>query len=117
MTAPEQGHEHERILVKHAVTGRMLVNSGTDDVTYTLEPSEEGGMILSIQGVSPWLAEEIRDVQRELNVFRFEEPPGEPPIKHWFYVGEHDVIYDETTSTLTIRAGAEIMYKPDEYWA
>ncbi|NGZ75058.1 hypothetical protein [Saccharibacillus alkalitolerans] len=116
MTASE--HDYERILVKHAVTGRMFVNSGTDDVTYTLERlGEDGGAVLSIQGISPWLAEEIREVRRELNVFHFEEPPGAPPVKHWFYVGEHDVTYDESTSALTIRTGAEITYKPDEYWA
>lgn len=110
--------DHDRILVKHAVTGRMLVNSGTDDVTYTLERTgDDGAAVLTIQGISPWLAEDIRGMQRELNVFHFEEPPGEPPVKHWFYVGEHDVAYDEATSTLTIVTGAEITYKPDEYWA
>jgi len=116
MAEPQQ--DHERILVKHAVTGRMFINSGTDDVTYELERSgEDGSCVLSIRGIAPWLAEDIRGVQRELNVFHFEEPPGTPPIKHWFYVGEHDVVYEEATSTLTIRTGAEITYKPDEYWA
>ncbi|WP_172198495.1 hypothetical protein [Saccharibacillus qingshengii] len=110
--------DHDRILVKHAVTGRMFVNSGVDDVTYTLERLEENGAaVLEIRGISPWAAEDIRSVQRELNVFHFEEPPGQPPVKHWFYVGEHDVVYNEATSTLTIRTGAEITYKPDEYWA
>ncbi|MDO3408326.1 hypothetical protein QWJ34_00945 [Saccharibacillus sp. CPCC 101409] len=116
MTAQE-AHDHDRILVKHAVTGRMFVNSGADDVTYTLERSAEGGAILSIRGIPPWLAEDIRGVRRELNVFHFEEPPGLPPVKHWFYVGEKDVVYDEASSTLTIETGAEITYKPDEYWA
>lgn len=109
--------DHERILVKHAVTGRMFVNSGADDVIYELERSENGSAVLTIRGISPWLAEEILGVQRELNVFHFEEPPGLPPVKHWFYVGEHDVSYDEASSTLTIRAGSAITYKPDEYWA
>ena len=110
--------DHERILVKHAVTGRMFINSGTDDVTYEWERvGDNGEAALSIRGIAPWLAEEIRGLQRELNVFRFEEPPGAPPVKHWFYVGEHDVAYDAATSTLTIRTGSEITYKPDEYWA
>lgn len=109
--------DHERILVKHAVTGRMFVNSGADDVVYELDRPEDGSAVLTIRGISPWLAEEILGVQRELNVFHFEEPPGQPPVKHWFYVGEHDVSYDEASSTLTIRAGSEITYKPDEYWA
>ncbi|MCQ4086522.1 hypothetical protein [Saccharibacillus sp. JS10] len=116
MAASQQ--DHERILVKHAVTGRMLINSGTDDVTYELERSGEGGgAVLSIRGVAPWLAEEIRGMQRELNVFHFEETPGVPPVKHWFYVGEHDVTYEASTSTLTIHTGSEITYNPSEYWA
>ncbi|OWA34188.1 hypothetical protein B9G55_17860 [Saccharibacillus sp. O16] len=115
MTTPQPSSD-ERILVKHAVTGRMFVNSAADDVTYELE-RQDGGTILTIRGIAPWLAEEIIQVQRELNVFHFEEPNGQPPVKHWFYVGEHDVSYDSTASTLTIRAGSEITYKPDEYWA
>ncbi len=114
---PQSPQDHERILVKHAVTGRMFVNSAADDVTYELEHSDANGTMLSIRGIAPWLAEEIRSVQRELNVFHFEELPGQPPVKHWFYVGEHDVSYESSTSTLTIRAGSKITYKPDEYWA
>jgi len=37
-------------------------------------------------------------------------------VKHWYYVGDNPVEYDESTGSLTVTAEREIEYRPDQYW-
>lgn len=106
-------HE-ERMLVKHSVTGRMLLSS-TDGPVYKLDKDGEH-FVIRFSGVSPQQAAEVLRHAGELNVFRFEEPEGGPVIKHWYYVGDQHVKYDEAESCLILTAGSEIEYRPDTYW-
>lgn len=104
----------ERVLVKHSVTGRMLISS-TDGHTYTF--GQEGDLtLITICGVSVEKGVEVVGLKSELNVFRFEEPQDGPAIKHWYYVGDNPVVYEEATKCLTISVQSEIEYRPDEYW-
>lgn len=106
--------EHERVLVKHSVTGRMLVNS-TDGVGYTFD--EQGGLtLITLTGVEAEKGEVAVELKAELNVFRFEEPETGPVIKHWYYVGDNPVTYDADSRRLTIAVQSEIEYRPDQYW-
>lgn len=107
-------HKDERVLVKHSVTGRMLAASA-DGVEYALE-RQGGQTVITLTGVSAEHGDEIVKLWPELNVFRFEEPPGGPVVKHWYYVGNHPVQYDAAAVRLTVTAESEIEYRPDRYW-
>lgn len=108
-------HEQERVLVKHSVTGRMLLSS-TEGLTYTF--GRQGELqVITICGVSAEQAEAVIQHQPELNVFRFEEPAEGPIVKHWYYVGDHPVAYDEEKQCLALLIQSEIEYRPDQYWA
>ena len=106
--------EQERVLVKHSVTGRMLISS-TDGVSYAF--NEQGGLtLITLAGVDADKGAAVVELKAELNVFRFEEPEGGPVIKHWYYVGDNPVIYDAVSGRLTIAVQSEIEYRPDQYW-
>ncbi len=106
--------QQERVLVKHSVTGRMLVSS-TDGLTYSFDPQGDLTLI-TICGVEAEQGAAVVELQSELNVFRFEEPAGGPVIKHWYYVGDNPVEYDAVSRCLKIAVQSEIQYRPDEYW-
>ncbi|AIQ11539.1 hypothetical protein [Paenibacillus durus] len=107
-------NQRERVLVKHAVSGRTLLSS-TDGLTYAFDRA--GGLTrLTICGVSTDKGSEVLTLKAELNVFRFEEPEGGPVIKHWYYVGDNPVEYDEASGCLVVTAQSEIEYRPDQYW-
>ena len=110
----------ERVLVKHAVTGKMLLDSSVQsEVTYQID-REEGIIYIKIYAVPKSVSDEILMLQDELNVFWFVEPEagkGET-IKHWFYVKpDGGVTYDAASGTLHIVADNEIEYHPADYWA
>lgn len=107
--------KQERLLVKHSVTGRMLLESA-EGHAYTFH--ENGDLTkITVEGVAAETAETIAGLFPELNVFRFEEPAEGPVVKHWYYVGTHPVAYDAASKTLTITVQSEIEYRPDQYWA
>ncbi|WP_405107491.1 hypothetical protein MHH28_27330 [Paenibacillus sp. FSL K6-1217] len=107
--------EQERVLVKHSVTGRMLVNS-MEGVGYTFD--EQGGLtLITLTDVAEDKGAAVVELKAELNVFRFEEPADGPVIKHWYYVGDNPVTYDADTGRLMIAVQSEIEYRPDQYWA
>ncbi|WP_342438535.1 hypothetical protein NSS79_05135 [Paenibacillus sp. FSL L8-0436] len=106
--------QQERVLVKHSVTGRLLVSS-TDGPTYTFDP--QGALtVITICGVASDKGAAVVELKSELNVFRFEEPAEGPIIKHWYYVGDNAVDYDASSGCLTIAVQSEIEYRPDQYW-
>lgn len=106
--------EQERVLVKHSVTGRMLVSS-TDGVSYSFD--KQGSLtLITLTGVAADKGAAVVELKAELNVFRFEEPADGPVIKHWYYVGDNPVAYDPASGTLTIAVQSEIEYRPDQYW-
>lgn len=106
--------EQERVLIKHSVTGRMLVSS-TDGISYSF--GEQGGRtLITLTGVAADKGAAVVELKAELNVFRFEEPAGGPVIKHWYYVGDNPVVYDADSGILTVTVQSEIEYRPDQYW-
>ncbi|WNS41305.1 hypothetical protein [Paenibacillus sp. MMS20-IR301] len=107
--------EQERVLVKHSVTGRMLVSS-TDGAGYTFD-EQDGLTLITLTGVPADKGAAVVELKSELNVFRFEEPAHGPVIKHWYYVGDLPVSYDAEAGRLTITVQSEIEYRPDQYWA
>ncbi|OMF95486.1 hypothetical protein [Paenibacillus sp. FSL R7-0337] len=107
--------EQERVLVKHSVTGRMLVNS-MEGAGYIFD--EQGGLtLITLTNVASDKGAAVVELKAELNVFRFEEPADGPVIKHWYYVGDQPVTYDADSGRLTIAVQSEIEYRPDQYWA
>jgi len=106
--------QQERVLVKHSVTGRMLLNS-TEGLTYAFDP--KGGLtLITLYGVPADKGEAVVGLKSELNVFRFEEPEDGPVVKHWYYVGDNPVAYDPAGKCLRISVQSEIEYRPDQYW-
>lgn len=66
--------QQERVLVKHSVTGRLLVSS-TDGPTYTFDPQGEL-TVITICGVASDKGAAVVELKSELNVFRFEACGG-----------------------------------------
>ncbi|GGA27229.1 hypothetical protein [Paenibacillus physcomitrellae] len=107
----------ERVLVKHAVAGRMLLDTSKEaGVTY--EVSRSGGeTVIELLGVAPEIGAAVMSLKEELNLFLFEEPEQGDTIKHWFYVNSGDKVhYEENGGVLRISAGGEIIYNPKDYW-
>lgn len=107
---------HERVLVKHAVTGKMLLNSQVDEISYTFD-ADGSGFIVKIYNVPSDKAVEVLAFSDEMNLFRFEEPEEGPVVKHWYYVAGGKVSYKEDEALLIIYADSEIEYRPDKFWA
>ncbi|NOU96381.1 hypothetical protein GC093_24655 [Paenibacillus sp. LMG 31456] len=104
-----------RLLVKHAVTGKMLLDSDQQPVTHTLVALPDGGWKLSILEADPDKVERILQFKHELNVFIFEASEGQPIVKNWYYVKDGHVEYEEANSLLTIVAASHITYLPSDY--
>ncbi|WP_054025547.1 hypothetical protein [Bacillus sp. FJAT-28004] len=104
----------QTFLVKHAVGGRMFIDSNKQEVPYTLVPQGEGWRFtVSV----PW-SEVIEDLlahKTELNVFVFHEFDDQPTLKTWYYVKDGPVEYDADENSLTIFADSHIAYYPHEY--
>ncbi|MNI14575.1 hypothetical protein D3C73_678390 [compost metagenome] len=105
-----------RLLVKHAVTGKMLLDSDQQAVTHSLTALPDGGWKLSVIDADHDKAERIVQLKDELNVFIFEAPEGQPVVKNWYYVNEGHVEYEEAQNLLTIFAASHITYLPGDYW-
>jgi hypothetical protein len=103
------------LLVKHAVSGRMLLDSSKQPVTYTLDPLPDDGWKFTIRINDRDTVERILSLKDELNVFIFEEAEGQPVTKNWYYVNQGLVEYDEAQVRLTIVADSHISYKPSDY--
>lgn len=106
----------ETLLVKHAVGGRTFIDTGKEAVAYELEPAGEG-FRFRITGLQGALVEEIMKWKDELNVFLFQDEPGQPTKKIWFYVKDGPVTYDAASSQVTIIAKSRIEYIPDHFSA
>ncbi|ANS73361.1 hypothetical protein AWM70_01160 [Paenibacillus yonginensis] len=109
----------ERVLVKHAVAGRMLLDTSREaGVTYEVSRSGRGDQtVIELRGVTPEIGAAVMSLREELNLFLFEEPEQGDTIKHWFYVNSGDKVhYEENGGVLRISAAGEIVYNPKDYW-
>lgn len=104
----------QTFLVKHAVGGRMFIDSNSQDVPYTIVSYGEGWRF-SVN--VPWSGkiEELLACKDELNVFVFQEFDDQPTLKTWYYVKDGPVEYDTDKSSLTIVAASRIEYYPHQY--
>ncbi|WP_419875711.1 hypothetical protein [Candidatus Pristimantibacillus sp. PTI5] len=100
--------------VKHAVGGRMFIDSNKQDVPYTLIPQGQGWKFTVSM---PWgpMIEDVLAHKEELNVFVFQEFDDQPTLKTWYYVKDGPVEFDAAESKLTIIADSRIEYYPHEY--
>ncbi|SEK50304.1 hypothetical protein [Paenibacillus sp. OK003] len=108
--------QQEWFMVKHAVTGRGLVNSKTDSMSYRYQ-REGTGFVFTVTGLEQQVVDRIMELRQELNVFRFVQRKDQPLVKHWYYVQGDQVQYDGESHTLTIYAESEIRYVPEDYFA
>ncbi|MGO4538647.1 hypothetical protein [Paenibacillus sp. 2TAB19] len=104
----------QTLLVKHAVSGRMLIDSGKQDVGFSLNQDGDGWQI-DIEVSWSETIEEILKLKEELNVFIFYEYDDKPTLKTWYYVGSAPVEYGIEQGLLTIKAQSCIEYYPHEY--
>lgn len=104
----------QTLLVKHAVGGRMFIDSNKQAVPYTVVPHGDGWKFtVSV----PWSGaiEELLACKNELNVFIFREYDDQPTLKTWYYVKNGPVEYDSDQASLTIIADSRIEYYPHLY--
>lgn len=104
----------DRLLVKHAVTGVMLLDSDQIIVEYKIEPLSSGWNI-TIQVADQAIATKIIGLKHELNVFLFEEFDDKPIHKNWYYIKDGEVQYDNDLHRLIIYADSHISYNPEKY--
>jgi len=100
--------------VKHAVGGRMFIDSNKGGAVYSVA-SEGAGWLFRIE--VPW-SESIAELLRckeELNVFLFYEYGDRPTLKTWYYVKDGPVSYDAEAGVLTVYADSRIEYYPHQY--
>lgn len=105
----------ETFIVKHAVGGKIYIDTGKRPVDYKLEQEGDGGWRFTIRMPEGEAVEEILRLRQELNVFVFREEEGKPTVKTWYYVGEGPVTYERSAQVLTITAASKIEYVPDTY--
>lgn len=103
-----------RLLIKHAVGGRVFIDSDREEVTFTYE-WEADRWRFSIQIPLTSGVEQLLLWKEELNLFVFSKPQSGAEVKRWFYVNEGKAEYDEAQQTLTIVAADSITYKPNEF--
>ncbi|MBP1989306.1 hypothetical protein [Paenibacillus eucommiae] len=108
--------EHTRFMVKHAVTGKMLLDSDGQPVKYTLDPLPNDGWRFTVNELDHSQVEPILELQSELNVFLFETSDDQPIVKNWYYVKSGGVEYDSSQRSLTITADSRIRYLPSDYY-
>jgi hypothetical protein len=104
------------LLVKHAVTGKMLLDSRKERVPYVLEALPDGGWRFRITVEAPEKAWRVVDLRDELNVFIFETVEGQGIVKNWYYVKDGFVKYEEDLKCLSIVADSKISYLPSDYF-
>ncbi|MBN2981119.1 MULTISPECIES: hypothetical protein [Paenibacillaceae] len=107
----------ETFIVKHAVGGKIFIDTGKRPVPYKLEEKADGGYRFTVTTPRGPEIEELLELARELNVFVFRDysEENEPTIKTWFYVKDGPVAYDDGRQALTIDAESKIEYVPDRY--
>jgi hypothetical protein len=100
--------------VKHAVGGRMFIDTNKEDIPYTLDQHGKGWRFTVNV---PWSEsiERLLALKQELNVFIFQEFDDQPTLKTWYYVKNGPVEYNAESSSLTIVADSRIEYYPHEY--
>ncbi|WP_305023635.1 hypothetical protein [Paenibacillus lacisoli] len=108
---------HETLLIKHAVTGRMLADSRQDQGWQYLFRKNGTAFEITVSGLGTAVAGDIVRWKAELNVFRFVQTEGSPIIKHWYYIDPEQVMHDPAQDVLSLTAVSEIEYNPADYWA
>jgi hypothetical protein len=108
-------HEQARLLVKHAVGGRTFIDSARTPVHYELIEAGTGWCLdVTIPDELQDPLQELLRWRHELNVFLFEEFL-QPVKKHWFYVLDNGVHYNDESRRLRIRIHHRLEYIPDTY--
>ncbi|MGO4545252.1 hypothetical protein AB4Z29_10660 [Paenibacillus sp. 2TAB23] len=100
--------------VKHAIGGRMFIDSNKHGVPYTQEAQGQGWRFTAHVPDGPML-QEVLAHKHELNVFIFQEYEDQPTLKTWYYIKDGQVEYDADKGILTIIADSRIEYYPHEY--
>lgn len=104
----------QTLLVKHAVGGRMFIDSNKQAVAYTVDPHGDGWRF-TIDVAWSEVIEELLSRKEELNVFIFQEFDDQPTLKTWYYVKNGPVEYNSDQARLTIVADSRIEYYPHLY--
>ncbi|QAY67648.1 hypothetical protein [Paenibacillus protaetiae] len=107
----------DTFIIKHAVGGRVFLDSSKQEIRYSLDYASGGGH-WRLEAETP-LTESIKELLRwssELNVFLFPETAeGAPVRKLWFYVKEQGAAYNEAEGKLTLHGDSMIEYVPSAF--
>jgi MoaA/NifB/PqqE/SkfB family radical SAM enzyme len=104
----------ETLIIKHAVGGRIFIDSTKQGIKFTLEKAGEGWKF-TVHPANNSDMEELLRLKEELNVFVFQELADQPIRKTWFYVNEGPVEYDPEHNRLTVYAQSRIDYQPEKF--
>ncbi|MBB6634095.1 hypothetical protein [Cohnella thailandensis] len=105
----------ETLIIKHAVGGKIFVDTAKHPLPYAVEEKADGSCCVTIQTEWNELVEELFELRHELNMFLFREYKDRPTVKTWFYVSEGPVEYNKEKRELSVTAASKIEYVPDNY--
>ncbi|RXZ79977.1 hypothetical protein EBB07_20690 [Paenibacillaceae bacterium] len=103
----------ESLIIKHAVGGRVFIDTGKSPLPYQLVRSDSG-WTMEVH-TSPAAIAELLKWRDELNVFLFHTVSGQPNKKIWFYVQEGAVRYDEKSEILYLSGESAIEYDTEAF--
>lgn len=106
----------DRLIVKHAVGGRVFLDT-TAAEDYNLHYAEDGGeWRLEVETPFKDWVHQLLFWKNELNVFLFPAGASDEPVrKLWFYVAEDGAAYDSEKHKLTIQGHSFIEYVPSSF--
>lgn len=104
----------ETLLLKHAVSGKVYVDTRKQPVAYEVSLSKDGWQF-RIAFTDGETLRHLLQHKTELNLFLFHEPEDEPVRKTWYYVQDGPVDYDSGQELLSIFSKSSIDYLPDDY--
>ncbi|MFD1953308.1 hypothetical protein ACFSL6_03705 [Paenibacillus thailandensis] len=109
--------KQDRLLLKHAVGGKVLLDTAAEEAPYELSRAEKGGeWRLAIETPRKDWVQALLYGKLELNVFLFPAPvDGQPVRKLWFYLGEKGAAYDAEARKLLLSGPSHIEYEPSSF--
>ncbi|UUZ93108.1 hypothetical protein LJK87_49290 [Paenibacillus sp. P25] len=101
----------QTILLVKSVTGRSLLDTSKHGCPFRLE-GQEGQWRLAVQNVAPQMAEEIRNLLTELNLFYFEDYGAEADRRKWWLYDSAcpEYAYDPAGKMLELKVDRRVGY-------
>lgn len=107
-------HVRDILLIKHAVGGRVIVDTRITSVPWKFEADPDGGGQFTVTIRDKETGHEAVRLAYELNVFIFRQADDQIVSKIWHYVDGKTVHYDENSGELRFAVRKSIQYTDEK---